>query len=91
MKSKILAAVPDPADPLGSIFIAESAGFARRINLEVSEARANTNLILTPTVYRPQNHIQRPQDTGNMSSHWWRQQQNPVCWCLGQGHLVLGR
>jgi hypothetical protein len=35
MKSKILAAIADPAYPLTSIFIAESAGFARRINLEV--------------------------------------------------------
>lgn len=35
MKSKILAAIPDPANPSGSIFIAESAGFARRVNLEV--------------------------------------------------------
>lgn len=36
MKSKILAAISDPADPNGSIFIAESAGFCRRVNLEVS-------------------------------------------------------
>lgn len=35
MKSKILAAVPDPASPLTSIFIAESAGAVRRVNLEV--------------------------------------------------------
>jgi hypothetical protein len=35
MKSKILAAVPDPASPLTSVFIAESAGAVRRINLEV--------------------------------------------------------
>lgn len=36
MKSKILAAISDPAGPHGSIFIAESAGFCRRVNLEVS-------------------------------------------------------
>lgn len=35
MKSKILAAVPDPASPLTSVFIAESAGYVRRVNLEV--------------------------------------------------------
>lgn len=35
MKSKILAAIPDPYDTLNSIFIAESAGFARRVSLEV--------------------------------------------------------
>ncbi|KAL3960408.1 hypothetical protein ACCO45_005525 [Purpureocillium lilacinum] len=33
MKSKILAAVSDPASPLTSIFIAESAGYVRRVNL----------------------------------------------------------
>ncbi|KAL4727685.1 hypothetical protein ACLX1H_004370 [Fusarium chlamydosporum] len=37
MKSKILAVVPDPASPLTSVFIAESAGAVRRINLETSE------------------------------------------------------
>lgn len=36
MKSKILAAVPDPFSPSTAIFIAESAGFARRIHLTVS-------------------------------------------------------
>jgi hypothetical protein len=36
MKSKILAAISDPASPLTSVFIAESAGFVRRISLEVS-------------------------------------------------------
>ena len=36
MKSKILAAVPDPASPSTSIFIAESAGYVRRVNLDVS-------------------------------------------------------
>ncbi|CAG7554814.1 unnamed protein product [Fusarium equiseti] len=39
MKSKILAVVPDPASPLTSVFIAESAGAVRRINLETSEPR----------------------------------------------------
>ncbi|KAF4982787.1 hypothetical protein FZEAL_1639 [Fusarium zealandicum] len=39
MKSKILAAIPDPVSPLTSIFIAESAGFVRRINLETSEPK----------------------------------------------------
>ncbi|KAJ3480839.1 hypothetical protein NLG97_g7967 [Lecanicillium saksenae] len=39
MKSKILAALPDPADPNGSILIAESAGFARRVNLENAEVK----------------------------------------------------
>ncbi|KAM0345881.1 hypothetical protein ACHAPU_005932 [Fusarium lateritium] len=37
MKSKILAVVPDIASPLTSVFIAESAGAVRRINLETSE------------------------------------------------------
>jgi hypothetical protein len=36
MKSKILAAIPDPAYPSNSIFIAESAGYVRRISLGVS-------------------------------------------------------
>ncbi|RTE70832.1 hypothetical protein BHE90_014764 [Fusarium euwallaceae] len=39
MNSKILAAVPDPVSPLTSVFIAESAGFVRRINLETSETK----------------------------------------------------
>ncbi|KAI1069143.1 hypothetical protein LB507_006485 [Fusarium sp. FIESC RH6] len=39
MKSKILAVVPDPASPLTSVFIAESAGAVRRINLETSEPK----------------------------------------------------
>ncbi|RGP75898.1 transcriptional repressor rco-1 [Fusarium sporotrichioides] len=39
MKSKVLAVVPDPASPLTSVFIAESAGAVRRINLETSEPR----------------------------------------------------
>ncbi|RBR03697.1 uncharacterized protein FIESC28_11720 [Fusarium coffeatum] len=39
MKSKILAVVPDPASPLTSVFIAESAGAVRRINLEISEPK----------------------------------------------------
>lgn len=38
MKSKILAAVPDPFSPSTAIFIAESAGFVRRVNLTVSQA-----------------------------------------------------
>ncbi|KAG5996122.1 hypothetical protein E4U52_007286 [Claviceps spartinae] len=40
MKSKILAAVPDPASPLSSIYIAESAGCVRRVNLSASGSRA---------------------------------------------------
>lgn len=36
MKSKILAAIADPTDPLTTIFIAESAGYVRRIGLDVS-------------------------------------------------------
>ncbi|KAF5643297.1 transcriptional repressor rco-1 [Fusarium sp. NRRL 52700] len=40
MKSKILAAIPDPDAPLTSVFIAESAGAVRRINLETSETKA---------------------------------------------------
>ncbi|KAJ6441756.1 transcriptional repressor [Purpureocillium lavendulum] len=40
MKSKILAAVSDPASPLTSIFVAESAGYVRRVNLESSEVSA---------------------------------------------------
>ncbi|KAM0397354.1 hypothetical protein HYE67_004766 [Fusarium culmorum] len=39
MKSKVLAVVPDPASPLTSVFIAESAGAVRRINLETSEPK----------------------------------------------------
>ncbi|KAF4990044.1 hypothetical protein FGRMN_8708 [Fusarium graminum] len=39
MKSKILAVVPDPASPLTSVFIAESAGAVRQINLETSETK----------------------------------------------------
>lgn len=35
MKSKVLAAISDPVDPENSIFVAESAGFARRIALAV--------------------------------------------------------
>ncbi|KAG6016685.1 hypothetical protein E4U43_003283 [Claviceps pusilla] len=40
MKSKILAAVPDPASPLCSIYIAESAGGVRRVKLSTSEIQA---------------------------------------------------
>ncbi|KAF5661287.1 transcriptional repressor rco-1 [Fusarium heterosporum] len=39
MKSKILAVVSDPASPLTSVFIAESAGAVRQINLETSETK----------------------------------------------------
>ncbi|EQL00212.1 WD40/YVTN repeat-like-containing domain protein [Ophiocordyceps sinensis CO18] len=35
MKSKILAAIPDPALPGSSIFVAESAGHVRRVQLDV--------------------------------------------------------
>lgn len=34
MKSKVLAAVVDPANPLSTVFIAESAGFVRRVNVD---------------------------------------------------------
>ncbi|KAL6906619.1 WD40-repeat-containing domain protein [Trichoderma evansii] len=40
MKSKILAAVPDPLSPSTAIFIAESAGFARRIDLTSGSTKA---------------------------------------------------
>lgn len=40
MKSKILAAVPDPFSPSTAIFIAESAGFVRRIDIVVSISRS---------------------------------------------------
>ncbi|KAG5914445.1 hypothetical protein E4U53_004643 [Claviceps sorghi] len=40
MKSKILAAVPDPASPPCSIYIAESAGCVRRVKLSTSEIQA---------------------------------------------------
>ncbi|KAL7918631.1 WD40-repeat-containing domain protein [Trichoderma austrokoningii] len=40
MKSKILAAVPDPFSPSTAIFIAESAGFARRIDLTSGATKA---------------------------------------------------
>ncbi len=36
MKSKILAAILSPADPIGSTLIAESASFCRRVYLKVS-------------------------------------------------------
>ncbi|RGP61713.1 transcriptional repressor rco-1 [Fusarium longipes] len=39
MKSKILAVVPDPTSPLTSVFVAESAGPVRRVNLETSEPK----------------------------------------------------
>ncbi|EKJ69989.1 hypothetical protein NXS19_010518 [Fusarium pseudograminearum] len=39
MKSKVLSVVPDPASPLTSVFIAESAGAVRRINIETSEPK----------------------------------------------------
>lgn len=45
MKSKILAAISDPADPSNSIFIAESAGFARRVNVSVSGSMACLNFV----------------------------------------------
>lgn len=51
MKSKILAAVPDPAAPLTSVFIAESAGAVRRINLEVCLDTLKKLHLLT--IYRP--------------------------------------
>lgn len=35
MKSKILAAVPDPKSPLSGVFVAESAGFVRQVKLTV--------------------------------------------------------
>ncbi|KAM0457627.1 hypothetical protein ACHAPV_006521 [Trichoderma viride] len=40
MKSKILAAVPDPFSPSTAIFIAESAGFARRIDITSGATKA---------------------------------------------------
>ncbi|KAF7548192.1 hypothetical protein G7046_g8758 [Stylonectria norvegica] len=40
MKSKILAAILDPFSPSISIFIAESAGFVRRISLDSAEPKA---------------------------------------------------
>lgn len=45
MKSKILAAISDPADPSNSIFIAESAGFARRVNVSVSRSQDGLNSV----------------------------------------------
>lgn len=54
MKSKILAAVSDPASPLTSVFVAESAGYVRRINLEVClSARSLTNFSLEPRFISP--------------------------------------
>lgn len=63
MKSKILAAVPDPAAPLTSVFIAESAGAVRRINLEVCLDTLTKLHVLT--IYRPRRPkrltvVQRP-------------------------------
>lgn len=43
MKSKILAAIPDPASPSTIIFIAESAGFVRRVKLDVSSLSTRHN------------------------------------------------
>ncbi|KFA79000.1 hypothetical protein S40288_00566 [Stachybotrys chartarum IBT 40288] len=39
LKSKILAAISDPTSPLSSVFIAESAGCVRRVELESSEPK----------------------------------------------------
>ncbi|KJZ80156.1 hypothetical protein HIM_00006 [Hirsutella minnesotensis 3608] len=39
MKSKILAAIPDLASPCHSIFIAESAGYVRRVHLTSAEPK----------------------------------------------------
>ncbi|KAI1639385.1 WD40-repeat-containing domain protein [Biscogniauxia mediterranea] len=38
LKSKLLAAVPDPASP-SSIFIAESAGSVRRVNVDIGDTK----------------------------------------------------
>ncbi|CAM1509198.1 Fc.00g029370.m01.CDS01 [Cosmosporella sp. VM-42] len=48
MKSKILAAIPDPASPFSSIFIAEAAGAVRRVNVESSEPKATYRGPKTP-------------------------------------------
>ncbi|KAM4059254.1 WD40 repeat 2 [Hirsutella rhossiliensis] len=40
MKSKILAAIPDPASSCTSIFIAESAGYVRRVHLNSAVPKA---------------------------------------------------
>ncbi|KAK7417780.1 hypothetical protein QQZ08_011525 [Neonectria magnoliae] len=48
MKSKILAAIPDPASPLTSVFIAESAGFVRRVSLELAQPKATYRGPKTP-------------------------------------------
>ncbi|PHH91312.1 hypothetical protein CDD83_1016 [Cordyceps sp. RAO-2017] len=37
MKSKILAAIPDPSSPRATIFVAESAGCVRRVPIDSSE------------------------------------------------------
>lgn len=42
MKSKILAAIPDPASPGASVFIAESAGCVRRVHLDVRARRSRS-------------------------------------------------
>lgn len=45
MKSKILAAISDMSAAADSIFVAESAGYARRVNLSVSdEPLSNTDI-----------------------------------------------
>lgn len=36
LKSKIVAAVVDPSSPSSTVFIAESAGTVRRVNVDVS-------------------------------------------------------
>ncbi|KAK7416257.1 hypothetical protein QQX98_005328 [Neonectria punicea] len=48
MKSKILAAIPDPASPLTSVFIAESAGFVRRVSLELAQPKTTYRGPKTP-------------------------------------------
>ncbi|KHN99223.1 WD40 repeat-like-containing domain protein [Metarhizium album ARSEF 1941] len=42
MKSKILAAVPDPMSPSSGIFIAESAGYVRQVKLSLSQPHSTT-------------------------------------------------
>ncbi|KAF4125889.1 WD40 repeat [Geosmithia morbida] len=47
LKSKILAAISDPASPSTSIFIAESAGFVRRVSLDVMTTYRGPNAPVT--------------------------------------------
>ena len=47
LQSKLLAIISDPADP-GAVYVAESAGSARRVVLDVGEIEQSLTLLPTP-------------------------------------------